>query len=288
MFLRFLVLFFCFNWCFLSSQELDLKEEIKKCINQINQSTDRSDLQVDLAILYWKDQDQEQAFRTYLQAIEGIQVALPTNINKEDEQLYQKALTVYLDHSHGSPQEISAKLLKDYVSVFKERPNAHLLGFIVAAAYANQGDFEDFFKVFYNAYKYYPDHYLAHKTKSVLHIKLFERERELSQRELQRQSILFHIEKAIDRLPTDDSLYRSYIFFTSEDKKGKAVEYSLNKIINKNIVISRSDIPYYVAEAVETNNFILAQKFIDKAREWYKVSRVINNAQEYLDKRKNS
>jgi hypothetical protein len=48
------------------------------------------------------------------------------------------------------------------------------------------------------------------------------------------------------------------------------------------MMTARGDIAFYVQQAVSINEIELAQKFIDKATEWYQYSRTIKSAQQYL------
>lgn len=71
--------------------------------------------------------------------------------------------------------------------------------------------------------------------------------------------------------------------FTTEENKAAMLRTYLNKIIDQNIVLSRIDIPYYVEIAIAFEEYDLAQKFLDKAKDWYAYSRVVNVAQQRLD-----
>ena len=279
MFLLFLI--FCAG---LGAEEIEIKQEIELCRAQASIEKEKGPILTRIAKLYWKDQEQEKAFQTFLLALEEKSTDKEYTLSSSEKQIYEEALKIYLDHTLGSPLKIANKILSHYSAHTKENP---LLGFIVAAAYANQGKFESFFDTFYPAYLICPDHYLAHKAKSILHIKLYERARSAKEREEQRQEIMLHLGRAIQKYPQDESLYKLQIIFASDCNKGKVLEASLNKIIDDNIIIARSDLSFYVAEAVEAKNFPLAQKFIDKARDWYQYSRVVNSAQDYLDKHKN-
>lgn len=284
MFLTRVLLCVCFLGCLQGDEEI--KQEIILCQKNIEKQPHKGPLLAKLAILYLKDQNQEQAFITFLQALqESEKGKIQTSL--EDESFYREALQVYLDHSTGSPQMNAQKILTDYSGVMTKHPQAFLLGFIVSAAYANLGKYEDFMQLFYTCYQKDPDHYLAHKTQSVLYAKLYERAPNGEAREKYRLVLLEHLDLAIQRFPTDDSLYKLQLSFVSENKKAEMVLVTLNKIIHENIIIPRGDISFYVAKAVEANQLPLAQKFVDKAREWYQYSRVVSNAQAYLNSKSN-
>jgi len=231
-----------------------------------------------------KNQEQEMAFQTFLSSLDASSAQQAITI--EEKQLYDKALPLYLDHADLKQNSLS--IAQEYGPIIKKHPEYHMLTFFVAAAVANAGAYEQFFDLFHSAYAAHPHHFLAYKTLAVIHIKLFERARTPEEREMQRQKILDNIAKAIDRYPSDTSLYKMQIGFADGPQKAQIVGDSLNKILVGNIIIPRIDIPIYVQKAVETKQYDLAQKFIDKAHEWYQVSRLLTRAQEYLDRHKNN
>lgn len=205
-------------------------------------------------------------------------------ITPEEQELYDKALPLYLDHL--DLKQHSLTIVQEYAPIIKKHPDYHMLTFLVAAAVANAGAYEQFFDLFHPAYAAHPDHFLAYKTLAVIHIKLFERARTPDERELQRQKILDNIAKAIDRYPSDTSLYKMQIGFADGPQKAQIISDTLNKILSGNIIVPRIDIPLYVQKAVETKQYDLAQKLIDKAHEWYQISRLLTGAQDYLDRHK--
>ena len=195
-----------------------------------------------------------------------------------EEAQFNKALGIYRDHKL-SPQESSTLILQNFVPI--ESRN-YLLSYLLAIAYANGNRYEEFMNYFYSAYLYYPNHYLSYKTQAILHIKLMERKRTEVDRSIQRDAIIMNFESALAREPYDVSLYKLLINFSSPEKKPKQVRQCLNKILEGTMIIPRSDLLFYVREAVDAKEMSLAQKFIDKARGWYPDSRLVSNAQEYL------
>jgi hypothetical protein len=269
--------------------EGDYKTAIHAYQQQLEQSPleEKGWLLKKLAIIKFKDQEQEKAFQIFLEALEIAPDNSPAcSLTPDEEALYQKALSVYLDHNNGSPQIISEKIYRIYEPVLMQQPHLHLLAYLVASACANLGKYEEFFNLFYDSYCFYPNHYLAYKTKAILHIKLLERARTATERETQRWAIFQDLSKAIEKQPTDDSLYKMLIVFSPEEKKNYLLCDSLNKIIDGNMIIPRADMSFYVQKAVDAKEYALAQRFIDKAREWYRYSRVIDSAQQYLDAHK--
>jgi tetratricopeptide (TPR) repeat protein len=244
----------------------------------------KGDILAKSAPAFFKDQQQEKALEIFLEAID-FAIIQPTTPPKEEEtKVFQEALSLYLDHQSLSASEIAQKIKEKYSSTFSDQPDYHLLGYILSLAYANLGLYPEFFQTFYNSYRYDPNHYLAYKTRAILHIKLFERAPIGLAREQQRQNIYSNVKKAIDRYPNDGTLYRILVAFAPSEKKREAVTCALKIIIDKNIVISRTDILFFIEESAKQGEVELAQQFLNKVKEWYPFSRIVNAAQQQLDR----
>ena len=48
-------------------------------------------------------------------------------------------------------------------------------------------------------------------------------------------------------------------------------------------MIPRSELMFYVIEAGDVSDRELAQRFIDRSKEWFPQSRIVTSAQNYLD-----
>lgn len=235
-----------------------------------------------LALLYLKDQDQERAFKTFLEALNHTKARTQTAIVDLDE--YNQAFALYLNGSSRSPQETAEQLIGKLLPILEKEPKKYLLDYFVAIAYANLGKYEEFFKHFYSAYPFYPDHYLAYKTKAILQIKLLERTRGDSERAAERQRIMENLLLAMEREPLDTTIYKLLISFSPKEKKKDQVQLCLKKIINGNIMIPRSELMFYVIEAVDMNEIEWCQRFISCLKEWYPQSRLVASAEEYAHK----
>lgn len=247
------------------------------------QPKDKGRLLVELAVLFLQDQDQEKAFQTFLEALSKTDLENDTIDTPEDNVLYQNALTIYFDHSEGSPKDKAKKIIESFQPLLERHQKAHLLAYLVALAHANLGSYREFFELFYNSYRFHPNHFLAYKTKAILHIKLFERARTETEREFQRKTVLENLEQASEKEPQDDMLYKLMISFSLKEKKQEQVRRCLNKILDANIIIPRGDILFFVQEAVDAGEQKLAKRLLEKARKWYQQSKIINSAQAYLD-----
>ena len=221
-----------------------------------------------------RNQEHEKAFRSFLLALDE---APKKEAPAEDLILYQKALSTYLEGAQ-EPQETADQILRNYSSEGLQ------LRFITALAYANLGRFEEFFTCFYPSYCAYPDHYLAYKTKAVLHIKLYERCRSLQERESEEKAIRHNIQLALDRNSSDMGLYKLWLLFADEKNREAEVEACLNKILASSMIVSRSDLPFFAEQALDVSRPDLAQALIDKARNWYSYSRYLDTLQEKIKK----
>jgi tetratricopeptide (TPR) repeat protein len=238
-----------------------------------------------LAITYYKDQEHEKAFKTFLEALDECPQEKYEGMTAEENTVYDLALKIYLQDAGLNPIETAVKIQDQFASTYKNNPHFHQLGYLLSVSNANTGDYTQFFKYFFNSYKYLPNHFLAYKSKAALHIKLFERALGDEQREKERQEIQNNVQKAIELEPHDTSLYRMALGFAPENLKPGMLSNLLKKIIDKNIVIQRIDIPYYVEMAIAFEKYDEAQSFINKAKEWYSYSRVIVVAQQRLDEK---
>lgn len=222
-----------------------------------------------------RGQKQEEAFRSFLKALDqpvANEEAAPENVT------YSEALELYLNPGKA-PADAAARIIENY-SESEDKGVAYLL----AVAYANKGDYERFFNYFWKAYRNNPDHYLAFKARAVLHIKLLERSPTPELREAEKREVFRFSKMALEREPRDHSLYKLTLAFCPESERQEHLKANLNKIITNNIVTPRADIKFYVQQAAAAKEYGLADQYLEKAREWYRFSRAIEAAKEYLDR----
>lgn len=243
-----------------------------------------------LAVAYYQDQEHAKGFETYLYALELTPKPMnqPAILPKE-KPIYEEALSIYLDPKEREPEMISLRIRDLYAGIWRLHPDYVYLGYVVSIAYANLGEFDDFFSIFYKSYKVIPDHYLAYKTKAILHIKLFDRARSLEEKESERRAILIELDLAKQANPHDFSLYRMQIAFAPDADKRMVLDKNLNEIINNNIIVPRSDLNFYFDQLFAYGQLELAEKFLEKSKGWYPYSRTIDAAHALIDeKRKNN
>lgn len=247
---------------------------------------DRGLTQKNWAIAYYKDQEQEKSFKAFLESLKEVPAVEAVNISPDEKLIYEQALKIYLEDAGYDSDKTATKIISQFEPFFTKNPNFYHLSYLLAMSKANLGLYEQFFELFYNAYLHDPQHFLAYKAKAALYIKLFERAKTEEERQAARLQILSHARKAVAIEPYDTSLYRIILGFTQKDAKGQVLSTYLNSILEQNVVLSRIDIPYYVEIALAFHQYDLAQRLLDKAKQWYAFSRVINLAQKLLDEKR--
>lgn len=241
-----------------------------------------------LAKAYYGDQEHVKAFVAFLQALDALPLEeekkepLPSS---EEKKVYAEALKIYLDPNERDPHILSLKLRDLYAGIYRLHPDYYQLGYIVAAAYANLFDFNKFFDIFFQSYQRLPHHYLAYKTKSILHIKLYERARTPEEKEKARESIVYYLEKAKIACPLDGSLYRLAIVFASEQDQVKAISSNVKEILKGSLIVPRSDLSFYFDQLLAHGMTNLATDFLAKARKWYPYSRTLDAAEEIIQEK---
>jgi tetratricopeptide (TPR) repeat protein len=268
----------------------DCKKRIIELRNSVDveaDKTEKSKLLIELAKQYYTDQDQVKAFENYLYALELIKDSFVSKVESSSKEnaVYEKALKLYLSGHGASVGEVSKQIIDEYAP-FLEKVNDYQLRFLLAVSYANLGDFPKFFDHFYNAYTKSPDHFLAHKAIAVLHIKLYERSCPGEKKEAERIAIMEHLTKASERYPDDSSIYKLMIGYCAYSNKNKVVTESINKIIERNLVVPRGDLDFYIQSSLATGDMELTQRFLNCAKGWYQFSRSIAAAQQTIDGQK--
>lgn len=231
----------------------------------------KAETKTDLVRALWQDQNQEKAFRVFIEALNEAKIE-PVPLSEEEKKVYEESLKLYLGHRPDEARPIAKKIDEIYAPLLKEHPEWFRLGFVVAVAKANLQDYEQFFALFYPSYIHDPDHFLALKTMAILHIKLFERSKSLAEREHERKEILRYISAAERAYPGDFSLYGIHIAYAPQQKKE-----ILQKILTLNLIPSRTETLYFLKMVQSTEDKPLIDAWSKKAQEWYPGSRSILN-----------
>lgn len=233
---------------------------------------------VETAKSHYTTQQQEEAFKLFLQALAGTSVQNDSIFSDSEQALYEQAFQIYSSKGWQHCYETDEHLIQDFEPLIKEHPDYYRLGYIVAAAYANQGHFNKFFDLFFICYQNCPNHYLAHKSKAILYLKLFQRALPGPEKEIYRASLQEQLRQAAARYPADTSLYKLQIGYAPEGLKAKIIAECVQAIIAHNAIIPRCDLSFFLDEVLHLEDVQLTQAFLFKAKEWYQFSRIINEA----------
>ncbi|MDP1834559.1 MAG: hypothetical protein Q8K75_01400 [Chlamydiales bacterium] len=291
MLLRFLLCIFCFSALHaeesvsdkLSSGEVKGAIALAHYLLPKTPSTEKSQLQLQLAIAYVRDQEDESAFSMFLDSLQTAPHQKAPTVSADEQRLYDEALNLYLTHQGPAAHRAAKTIIENYGSIVSQKGDYYLLGFLVAAAKANLQHYDQFFKIFYDSYQRYPEHFLAYKTKALMNHKLWQRGRVPGEREVFRTQIKGNLEFALGRYPNDASLYKMMLAFSSDEEKPAAVLLCLNNIVQGNIIIPREDILFFVQAGISTGQREITQAFVNSARSWYKQSRALTHAQQLID-----
>lgn len=246
---------------------------------------DKGELLLDLAKLYLLDQQFELAMETYLKALEASTPKPAGTPSQEEMALYDEVLAKYLEIHSGSVSRAQAhEILQEYADLIDEHPDYNYFHFLMAVSYANVGDYEQFFELFYQSHLLYPDSYMSHRTKAVLYTKLAQRGKKVEERDHAKAGIFVHARKALEKYPEDVSLYKMIIDFSPEKGRAGVTMEVMEQMISQDRQIPRKDIYFFVVNAVETDQKFLAERFLDKAREWYSYSQQVEKSQRFLDR----
>lgn len=286
---KLLCVFIFFSFPLFSIEETFFKESIKHLQSEIaEEEAQRGVKEKELSLAYYKDQNQEEAFKTFLKALDHAQIVHIGPMSQEEEALYKEALKIYLNPRAESPQEISEALIEMYSGILKNHPEYYHLGYLIALSYANLNKFDRFFELFYPSYERLKDHFLAYKTKAILHIKLLERAKTPEEKEYERKIILELLQKAKETYGKDLSLYKMQINFSDDKDKSLVIQKNVQELIAENKPIPRADLPFYFDQLLAYGQIDLAKQFLLKSREWYPYSRTLDAAQELIDRKLNN
>ena len=274
------------NEAYSSSDYKQAVTHYQRALQAANES-EKAEIQARLTLAYYRDQDDVAAFTTYLEALNGLKGKDEVPSDAE-EALYQEGLLDYFAQQHGAAKAEAVSLREKYLSVIEAHPEYHKLPFLVAAANANLGLFDQFFEEFFTSSKAYPNHWLSHKIRALIHIKLMERLSDPDARAEQLQLARERLEMALETGRTfgevDTSLYKMLIASSPADEKSKQLEKHIASIVDGDTPIPRRDIAYYVQESVKADNPDLAEKLLNRVRQWYDYSRSLDVAERLLER----
>ena len=185
------------------------KEEIKKLNATLSTSQNqKSEIYFALTKLYFEDQDVENAYKSFLLALEHASSFVLPEISAHEKSLYTQALQKYYDEGVIDPQETGRKLVESFEKDVLENKDYFHLHFLLSTAYANLGKYELFFENFYRCYPYLQNDFLAYKTQAVLHFRLMQLSKKAVGEKIIKRKRGGFSKKALVANALDPSLYK--------------------------------------------------------------------------------
>lgn len=284
---KLVAIFLIFSPFYLVANEIEAVKETliekQKALVQARSAVEKSALYYELALAFYQDQEVDQAFFHFLESLKGIPTGAEYRLSEKESALYTEALEDYLARSVSDPIQAAQMLLQKYGEAADQNRHFVYLNFLMATAYANLGKYEDFFERFYKGYGYLHDSFLAYKTKGILYLRLSHHGKSAEERQLFQKEAFDCLTIALNRNSQDSSLYKVLIFLAKDEKKNALILSYLQKMVDNKVELPRSDIFFYVREAVLLGALELGQAIIDRGRTLYEYSRSITAAQEYLN-----
>ena len=231
-----------------------LKEEIASLERSIEVSVS-ADLYYSLAKAHLKDQEQDRAFLSFLEALDA-------SPKKEGLELPKEALDAYMV---GKPPTELGDLATN---------------FIVSISLANEGHFDLFFEHFFAAYPYFKGSFLDFKTRGILYLRLSKKA--TSKKQIYLNEAEKNLQSALELQPDDASIYRSLILLAKDAKKRGDVLGYLEKLKESDAHLLRTDVLFYVQEALALDRREIAEVIVEKGKQLYSYSRSIEAAEKLL------
>ncbi len=264
----------------------DVKEIILTKLQALKSAVNEqqiSHIHYDLALAYYKDQESHLAFTHFLEALKTVPKKTLPEPTSDEKNYYDPALKNYLAHAGKDPEKAAHELLGKYGEIAQDHPEFIQLNFLISTAYANLGQFADFFSLFYQGFPYLHSTHLASKIQGILSLRLCAQSKTVEERTRFQDSARRHLSQALQSNPSDAGLYKTLVFLAKDSNDTNAIHEYLRQIVSQKVVIPRTEIYFYVQEALQFDDFVLGQEIIDQAKSHYNFSRAIKEAQNYLD-----
>lgn len=213
--------------------------------------------------------------RHFLEQVEAVSAAPSQNKTKAETELYREGINFLLTQEslpHVYMEKIKQELMLN--------SGMDRLRFFLALSAKEGGDESEFQRQFLKAYASYPSDYLSYRIKGGLYASLYAHVRSVREKNLVRQATFQNVSEALASEPRDREMQKLKIAFCQDEERCQTI----GKIIDKVGKVPKEDVRYFVVQLVDTGEKKKAEAFLDKAREWYSGSRVINRSQNYIDK----
>ena len=258
----------------------------QNALQMASSEREKSQIFYELARAYCQDQEIEQAFCHFLEALKRADKLPPCVMSESEKNIYESALDEYLANAGTDPGRAAQELLDHYGEKAENHSEYLYLNFLIATAYANLGKYDAFFERFFRAYPYLSDTFLAYKTQGILYLRLSQRSACMDERQAFQREAFECLTSALERSPQDASLYKVLVFLAKDEENDAQVRVYLKGIVANKTPVPRGDIYLYVREAVALGEWGIGQAIIDQARALYDYSRAVSAAQEYLNQNK--
>lgn len=269
------------------------QEEIKNCeyhraeellteeISRVSPKQ-KPELLLELARLFLKDQREEEAFKTFLKAIECVPLQSSTP-SVEETQLFQQALHIYREETEKPIHEVTQELTTFLKPHIASHPDFATLRLLYAICRANEQGYDDFFTLYFSAYPIAHTCYLADKTRAIVHVKLYERARTVEEKAVHAKAIVYHVEQALLQEQNDANLYKLMILFCPQENKKKVISQTIEHIVTHQVMVPKKDFSFFVFQALEYKEKAAAKKFLAAVKSKYTYSRTIEELEKVLD-----
>ncbi len=179
---------------------------------------------VEIAKLYFLNQDLHNSFRVYSSAIEEKKKLLTATSSDKEPSYYEKKLfdeiyTVYLQED-GQGVFLTSKVNE----AIQSNPSYVSLLFFASSVKANNGNLIGFFIDFWSAFEAYPKSYLASKTQGNIYFRIYELSIDEKEREQSRSLALEYYLEAFNTEPRDVSLISRIMLLSRLSEQAGVVE----------------------------------------------------------------
>ena len=164
-------------------------------------------------------------------------------------------------------------LQKYFIGEVIEKSDDPSANFLYAISLANRGDLLNFFEYYFDLYPHFKGSFLDYKTRGIIYLRLSQR---AIYKKRYQESAKICIEKALELEPKDGSLYRILMSLEGDH------EALLEKLVQHEVYLHRSDILPFVQKALEFNRKEIAEVIVEKGQQLYSYSRSIEAAKQLL------
>jgi len=247
----------------------EVKLAIQKLQKQLEGSKNDQALLLDLAKSLFKDQQEYESLSTFAHLLDVAKPSLKA-VSEEEKKRFSYFLKLYFE---------GADFYEELEAEIKKRRDFTTLGFLLASKYANERKYDQFYDLFFTAYRSCPAHYMADKSRGVLASLLMQKAVLEEQKAVWRKEAITYFKRASEKEPGDLSIHAMLIMTASQEEKRELVHFCVNQILLSGTVVPRTLIPAYVGYCLDVRDKELAKLFLQKAASWYEYSRIIQQMQ---------